>query len=188
MMRRLLPLAALLALAACDSYVDSPVDGFGNFIGDTLTFSLNPNRPDGDAANMLRVTGQGVTPEPLKPEDGNVWPGDLPPIKTLADLQKEGPTPLGDVPGSPSLPTTRSPVVPPLSIAPPPASQPTPGPKPQSRVFQTPSGPVVTSIGGNGIETFTSANGMTGTVINNGNGTATLIRADGTSSVVPVPR
>lgn len=188
-MRRLLPFGLLLLLPGCD-YVGNPLVGFADFISDTLTFHTNPNRPDSDAPNVKRATGVAVVADPLLPEEGHVWPGPLPPTKTLADLQKDtsGLEPdVAPMRGSSSSPTTVSPNVPALKITPAPLSQPVP-PKPQSRVFQTPTGPAISTIGGNGVETFTSSNGMMGTVINNGNGTATLVRSDGVSTVVPMPR
>lgn len=188
-MRRLLPFGLLLLLPGCD-YVGNPLEGFASFIGDTLTFTTNVNRPEANTPNTKRASGVAVATDPLLPEAGHVWPGPLPPTKTLADLQKDtsglepDTTPMN---GSSTPPPTMSPNVPALKITPAPLSQPVP-PKPQSRVYQTPTGPAISTVGGNGLETFTASNGMTGTVINNGNGTATLVRSDGVSTVVPMPR
>ena len=57
-MRRTALLGLTLLLPACENYVGNPLDGFGGFIADTHSFHTNPNRPPGDAPNMLRVEGQ----------------------------------------------------------------------------------------------------------------------------------
>jgi hypothetical protein len=88
-MRRIASLGLLLALAGCGQYVGSPFAGFGGFIADTHNISRSPNRPAGDSDNMRRVEGQPATSEPLVPEPGNVWPGPLPPDKTLADIERD---------------------------------------------------------------------------------------------------
>ncbi len=197
MMRRLFPLGLLLLLPACN-YIGSPIDGIGKFISDTISFSTGPNRPAGDAPNMVRVGGNAAPEQPLLPEAGNVWPGPLPPAKTLSDLQRDPgvvpgsgdassipkPMPIGNTVG-PAAPTR---TVPALRAAPPPPNQPLGANSPTGRVLQTPIGPAITSVGGNGTETFTLPTGKTGTVINNGNGTATLIGSDGSTTIVPVPR
>lgn len=201
MMRRLLPLSLLVMLPGCDfigNYVGNPFAGFGTFIGNTISFDTNPNRPQGDTPNLRRVRGDEQIADPLTPEPGNVWPGPLPPAKTLSDLQRDSAQPLGgmDPDPTPRITPPRGSSIPPAPLprasapilTPPPANQPLATPRPQSRVFQTPQGPAITNVGGNGIETFTLPNGMTGTVSNNGNGTATLIRSDGVTTVVTVPR
>jgi hypothetical protein len=209
-MRRLFPLGLLLLLPACN-YVGSPVDGAGNFLGDTISFRTNPNRPAGDAPNMLRVMGVEAPAEPLLSEPGDVWPGPLPPAKTLSDLQREpnaapavvpgsgdtenipGSGDAGSIPrpmprGSSMGPIAPTQTVPALRMPPPPANQPTGAGSPSTRVIQTPAGPAITSVGGNGIETFTMPSGKTGMVINNGNGTATLVGSDGSTVIAPIPR
>lgn len=190
MMRRLFPLGLLFLLPAC-SYVGNPFDGFGSFIGDTVTFHTKANQPQGDAPNMLRVTGQEAPSEPLLPEPGNVWPGPLPPARTLSDLAHDP----NLMPGTSTMtPLAPTPTVPPLRMAPPPPNQPGASASPNQpgasvgRVLQTPSGPAITSIGNNGVETFTMPNGRTGIVVNNGNGTATLNGADGATMIAPIPK
>ena len=42
--------------------------------------------------------------------------------------------------------------------------------------------------GGNGVQTYTDPKGGTGIVVPNGNGTSTLIGADGSVTTVPTPR
>lgn len=87
-MRRLAPLALVLLLPACATLVGNPFDGAGKAIGDTQTFQLNPNRPLGDAPNLLRVLGKPADEAPLQTEPGNVWPGPVAPTPTLQDLER----------------------------------------------------------------------------------------------------
>ncbi len=87
-MRRLALLALVLLLPACQTLVGSPFDGAGKAISDTETFTINPNRPQGDAPNLLRVEGKPVDEAPLQTEPGNIWPGPLPPPPTLEDLER----------------------------------------------------------------------------------------------------
>jgi len=189
----LLPALLLPALlAGCGSYAGSPGDGLGGFLGDVFSWNSNPNRPVLDSPNAMRVMGADVQTEPLQVEAGNIWPGPLPPARTMSDMQRElsGPLPPIDAPnprGSssppppPATPTTLPAPrpIPPQSAAPAPAA---------GRVLQTPSGPATTSIGGNGVETFTMPTGRTGIVMPNANGTLTLIGPDGTTQTIPAPR
>ena len=182
------------------NYVGSPFDGFGGFISDTITFTANPNQPSGDSTTVLRVKGQEPTAAPLTPQPGNVWPGPLPPMKTLADLEHEAQSPGFEVPDAGATkgtapvpatnavgptekakPATTNPLVP-IPTAP---AQPA---KPVSRVFQTPSGPATAITNPNGVETYTMPDGKTGIVVPNGNGTSTLIAHDGKVVTVPNPR
>lgn len=192
-------LAGGLALQGCSNYENplasasdifgNPVAGMGNFLGDTVSFTTNPNRPAGDAPNVQRVMGKGYEPDPLLPEPGNVWPGPLPPEKTMSDLQREGPL------GADPAPAPAAPVVAPrpvprasiVPVAPFPAAPATISP-PSGRVLQTPAGPGVTTRGPNGIETIMLPNGQMGTVMQNQNGTANVLMPDGRSFSVPYPR
>ena len=192
-------LAGSFALQGCSSFeipqpvvgdmFGNPVAGMGNFLGDTISFSPNPNRPAGDAPNVQRVMGKGYEPEPLLPEPGNVWPGPLPEPKTLSDLQREGtlgspdpaPTPAPMVAPRPVPRASAAPVAAPIGTAP-------SIPMPRGRVLQTPAGPGVTTMGPNGIETIMLPNGQMGTVMQNQNGTANVLMPDGRSFSVPYPR
>ena len=191
-------LAGSCALQGCSNYENplsavgdmfgSPVTGMGNFLGDTISFSPNPNRPAGDAPNVQRVMGKGYEPEPLLPEPGNVWPGPLPPDKTMSDLQREGTLGADPTPAAAPSPAPRP--VPRASITPvaPPAAPLSTIPPPRGRVLQTPAGPGVTTMGPNGIETIMLPNGQMGTVMQNQNGTANVLMPDGRSFSVPYPR
>jgi hypothetical protein len=107
-MRRI-ALSGLLLLSGCT--------GFGHFIGDTHTFSTNPNPPAGDSANMQRANGGAGVQQALIPETGQVWPTAIPAMPTLADIQRQmnlngsaepqlGPVPSGpgQIPGLGTLP------------------------------------------------------------------------------------
>ena len=186
-------LAAALLLSGCASYVGNPADGLGGFLGDVFSIRGAPNRPAIDSANARRVTGTEEEVEPLQPEPGNVWPGPLPPPRTMSDMQREmgNPLPPIDAP-APRGSSSPPPPLPPATATPPRATAPTLPPPvptaPTSRVLQTPQGPATTTIGGNGVETFTLPSGRTGIVMPNANGTLTLIGPDGTTQTIAAPR
>jgi hypothetical protein len=170
---RHIALISLVLLAGCD-YVGNPGAGFGGFMGDTVSFHSNPNQPVGNAPNMQRVMGRTADVQPLLPEPGNVWPGPLPPAKTLSDLQREAGTPIDSGAG---MTDVRGP-------APTPARAVAPQ---RPRVLATPDGPATTTVGSNGVETYTLPNGKQGLVMPNANGSLTLIGADGSTVIVPRP-
>lgn len=180
-MRRLvlpsLSLIGLILLAGC-AYVGDPTAGFGGFMSDTVSMQANPNMPAGEAPNMERVMGKTATVQPLLPEPGNVWPGPLPPAKTLSDLQHEAAPPIGGGPGVAGMPAVVAPKPMPSTLAAP----------AHGRVLNTPSGPATTTVGSNGVETYTLPNGKQGLVMPNANGTLTLIGSDGTTITVPAPK
>jgi hypothetical protein len=212
-----LTLAMPAVLSGCD-YAGSPFESFGNFIGDTHTVSLNPNRPVGDSENLRRVTGRGVSIDPLLPEPGNVWPGPSKPDPTLEDIERSQNQPLGSGTPPPPPPGMDQPVAPhpqprpdgpPVqagrrgSSSPPTAEAPVPQvspyaaapnrqpaqPPPRSGTIQTPQGPAALSSGGGGVQTYTPpTGGGVGLVVPNGNGTSTLIGPDGSVQTVPSPR
>jgi hypothetical protein len=200
-MRRLALIGLPLLLAGCN-YVGSPYEGFGGFLGDVHSIHVNPNKPLGSADNLRRVSGAEVETEPLLPESGNIWPGPLPPARSLSDLQRDpmsDPTTQQPSYGAPQQPPRGSSTPPnpgnaaPMSANPPPrpnAAAPPPQPPLSStgRILQTPNGPVPTIQGGNGVETFSQPGGRNGVVINNGNGTSTMIGTDGSTVTVPATR
>jgi len=173
--------------------------GADDFLADTFSYGTNPNRPLGDSMNMRRVQGLAAPAEAVVPESGNVWPKGVEPLPTLQDLEGEGRrtepprpvrppgTPLGTPLGSAASPgdmrstLQAAPVasVRPLVPAAPPA--PLPGP------YQTQTGPATVTGGTERYQTVTTPTG-TGVVVPNSNGTATLIRADGSVETVPVNR
>jgi hypothetical protein len=196
-MRRLALFGLALVLSGCS--------GFGEFLGDTTSYGINPNAPLGNSENMRRVTGLDTTTEPLTPEPGNIWPDVVAPTPTLQDLERQGnattpaPTPnmspyLPDHrqprPGSSTPPGSNQPPLPPDLQIPaqpaPPVSAVPPAPRPGQTV-QTRTGPGVTSGGTSAYQTLTTPNG-TAIVVPNGNGTSTVIRPDGTVETIPSPR
>lgn len=198
-MRRIALLLVPALLAGCATHVGNPADGLGGFLGRALSFNANANRPLAESPNARRAMGAGETAEALEAEPGNVWPGPLPPARTMSDMQRD----LGSLPPIDALPPRTSvappPVVtlppasvPPASVAAPrPIAPPVPATTPAAgagRVLQTSGGPAVTSIGSNGVETYTLPSGRTGIVLPNANGTLTLIGPDGTTQTIAAPR
>jgi len=192
-MRRIVLLGLLVSLSGCGT-------DFGHFLGDTHTFRSNPNMPAVDSENMRRVTGDDTSQQALTPEPGNIWPPPAGPMPTLMDLEKQSPpgqtgqnsvtppaigsggpqsvpqTALGAEPPAPMPRATTMPTIRPSSASPP-AS------------YQTPAGTAVTTGGGPGYSTTTNpGGGGNSIVVPNGNGTSTIIHADGTVETVPTPK
>lgn len=179
-MRRIAPLLlSTVLLAGCATHIGNPTAGMGGFLGDVLRLSGNPNRPAADSPNARRVMGAEVVADPLESEPGNIWPGPLPPARTMSDMQREMGGTLPPIDAPIDAPSPRGSSTPP---------QPAVQPMPSSRVLQTPAGLATTSIGSNGVETFTLPGGRTGIVMPNANGTLTLIGPDGTTQTIPAPR
>ena len=194
-MRRFALLGLLLATAGCAHYADSPFAGFGGFVGDTHTYARNPNLPAGDTDNVRRVLGETATSEPLTPEAGNVWPGPLPPQKTLEDLEKDPnallkPGDESNLQGPVGSSTPPGSAQPGLTVPPPPAPITQRAPlqsAPRPSTVQTPGGAATLNSTGS-VKTYTDPSGKTGIVVPNGNGTSTLIGPDGTVQTVPSPK
>lgn len=195
-MRRLLLLAALLALPGCQSFVGNPFDGFGGFLADTTSFHTDPNRPAADSENMKRAMGEPANTAPLLPEPGNVWPGRPRPEPTMQDIARNPGAPNPEPPpavhpqprGSSTPPGSVQPgTVQPAAPTPPPAATPAaPLSAPLSaRVIQTPQGMAIITDGANGVQQYTRPDGSTGRAIPNANGTLTLIGPGGAVQTVP---
>lgn len=113
-MHRVALLGLLLTATACatpDLSAHDPTaipqfedTGFAKFVNDTHTFASNPNLPDGDALNVLRVQSVAVSIDPLNQEPGTLWPGPPAPIKSLRDLQMES---NGSVAPDPRMPSAQ---------------------------------------------------------------------------------
>ena len=106
------------------------------------------------------VVGRDVAVTPLKTDPGDIWPGPLPPPKTLQDLERQGPSaPEQPVPGSPlSRGRSGNPLTAPLpngTTGTPPAGE----PQPDRRI-----------------------------IVPNGNGTSTVIHPDGRIETIPTPK
>jgi hypothetical protein len=204
-MRHIALLSLALGLSGC---------GYSTWWNPPFSGGYDPNRPVGDSENLRRVMGEASTVPPLTTEPGDIWPGPLPPAPTLKELVNEGGvTPQAEqpVPGSPlsrgSAPTpspnpavgsstpppAEQPGLPALRPAPPLSSYAAPPPAPPQRgpagqVIQTPGGPAVTTGGGPGYQTTVSPGGGQSIVVPNGNGTSTVIHADGRIETIQTPK
>jgi len=207
LMRPLAPLGLLLLLGACSSTdgFTNPFSGFGDYVGDTITFRSGPNRPVPESDNIRRVMGQDVELQPLLPDSGNIWPGTPRADPTMKDGQPGAAAPKpaasGVAPAATPTPVAQSsaPTVAPAAATPTPiAPAPTaaaPAPAiasaasiPSGTAVPTTMGSALITSGQNGIMSYTLPSGATGRAINNGNGTMTLIGADGTVLTAPAPR
>lgn len=81
-MRRIALASLTLMLGGC---------GYHTWWNPPFTTGFDPNLPVQNSVNMGRVMGQGIAVTPLTTEPGDIWPGPLPPPKTLQDLEKEAP-------------------------------------------------------------------------------------------------
>lgn len=204
-MRRIALLGLILCLSGC---------GYKTWWNPPFSGGYNPNRPDNGSENAQRVLGASSDAAPINPEPGDIWPGPLPPSPTLGDLESQsgGSQPEQPVPGSPlsrgvrppSLPETPSQgsstppaggqaVMPPAQTAPPlssyaaPHAAPPP-PNASGQVVQTPQGNSVTTGGGPGYSTAIQPGGGQSIIVPNGNGTSTVIHADGRIETIPTPK
>ena len=137
--------------------------GFPKYLADTHSFAGNPNRPESDALNVMRVEAIATSVEPLATETGTIWPGPPQPIRSLRDLQMETNPSIAP---EPRMPTSRQ-----LGEDTPGAAY-TPAPKapPSSPRSSTPT-------------TSTSA-----TVVTNADGTRTIIHPGGRVEFKPAPK
>ena len=206
MKRHIACLSLAFALSGC---------GYKTWWNPPFTAGTNPNLPVSDSENMQRTRGVAPTVTALTTEQGDIWPGPLKPAPTLADLESSGgltSQPEQPVPGSPLSRGTDAPSAspnpsvgsstppgnaqpgfatprsaPPLSsYAAPPAAP--PGRGPGGQVIQTPGGPTVTTGGGPGYQTSVSPGGGQSIIVPNGNGTSTVIHADGHVETIPTPK
>jgi hypothetical protein len=180
--------------------------GVGNYMQSTLSPSGNPNAPKTEALNMQRARGEAVAVQPITPMPGDVWPGPVPPVPTLDQIQKRMNTPLsqeynqqynasaGAAPSSSDRssllgpPGVTSRIINPAFVPPPvPASPP---PFQVGQELMTPYGPagVVTGSSNGRYQMVAPINGQGGGMLMpNGNGTATLIGPDGQQTTVLQP-
>jgi hypothetical protein len=182
-MRRIALLGLFLLLTGCGT-------DFGKFLGDTHTFNSGPNMPPGDSENLRRVSGYDSTQQPLLPEPGNIWPPPAGPMPTLMDLEKQTDQ------NAPAAPATGYGAVPPAvpsggvgAVAPMATPKAATIPSVRPSTVQTPNGTAVTTGGGPGYSTTTGPAGAgQSIVVPNGNGTSTVIHADGTVETIPTPK
>jgi len=205
-MPRFASLTLALLLSGC---------GFKTWSDLPFSTGSNPNLPGVTSETMLRVQGLEPSVQPLATEPGDIWPGPLPPAPTLKDLEATGgliSQPTAPVPGSPLSRGTGAPLpspnegrgsstlsgaaspgltapraAPPVSsYATPPVAPPARGP--DGQVIQTPSGAAVSSGGTPAYQTTNTPGGGQSIIVPNGNGTSTVIHADGRIETIPTPK
>jgi hypothetical protein len=98
-MRRLqyaLALLLLITLSGCASE--------RHFARDSLWPFGNPNAPDNTSETASRALGRSPDVTPIAPQAGNVWPGAVQPVPTIADIERNMNQPLGQeyIPSLPS--------------------------------------------------------------------------------------
>ena len=159
LMRRI-ALVSLTMLGGC---------GYHTWWNPPFTTGYSPNTPVTNSVNMSRVKGQDVAVTPLRTEPGDIWPGPLPPPKTLQDLERQSPTSSqAPTPGSP-LERAGNPLLAPL-----------------------PNGAPAARAGASGATSSNPAPGPTQPdrriIVPNGNGTSTVIYPDGRIETIPTPK
>lgn len=208
-MRRILLLGMLAGLSGC---------GYKTWSNPPFSGGYNPNLPQQNSENFQRVLGRNADQAPINPEAGDIWPGPLPPSPTLSDLesdssltqQPEAPVPgsplsrgiTGSVPSIPETPSrgsstpsgAGSAVMPPVQMAPPLSSYSTPAAPPSGKnrsgqIVQTPGASAPVTTGGTpGYSTAIQPGGGQSIIVPNGNGTSTVIHADGRIETIPTPK
>lgn len=152
LMRRI-ALVSLTMLSGC---------GYHTWWNPPFTTGYSPNVPITNSVNMSRVNGRDVAVTPLTTEPGDIWPGPLPPPKTLQDLERQSPT-------SPQAPTKGSPLGR--------AGNPLLGPVPNGSHGSTTGSPAPSQ-----------PEPDRRIIVPNGNGTSTVIYPDGRIETIPTPK
>lgn len=198
-----------VGLSGCTRAADSIAGLQGSLSGTYDRFGPNwggmrPVMPT-ESLTVQRVRGAGDPQEPLRPEPGDVWPGEEAPRATLANPEdvlrgeeRRGIT-LNDpiaLPRSPrgssgafeQSPRAAPAVISPIFEAPalPPRANRTDGAPDSGQVFQSQQGPVTTTGGSGRVSTTISPQGS-GLAIRDG-ATTTLIGPGGNVQQVPTPR
>jgi len=162
LMRRFALVSLTMMLGGC---------GYHTWWNPPFTTGYNPNLPNTDSINVSRVMGHGVAVTPLTSEPGDIWPGPLPPPKTLQDLEQQSQTGTqAPVKGSP-LDRSGNPLLAPL-----------PNGAPGSTSGSVRGGNPTTSPPGPGEPTDRRI------IVPNGNGTSTVIYPDGRIETIPTPK
>jgi hypothetical protein len=198
-MWRFASLGLAMLLAGC---------GYATWANAPFTAGSNPHAPVGSSENLRRAMGENAEVPALTPEPGNIWPGPLPPMPSLGDLERQGnlqSLPEQPVPGSPlnrgtapgQLSGPLAPSLPPQvshgSSTPPSSNQPglatIPIPSPSSPRTQAtppargPAGQTVPTREGPGVTTGGGQGYQTMTLP--GGGTAIVVpNGNGTSTVI----
>ena len=154
LMRRIALLSLTMSVGGC---------GFNTWWNPPFTTGFNPNVPMTNSVNVGRSMGQGVAVSPLVTEPGDIWPGPLPPARTLQDLQRQAPATTQLPAPSRSGQINRS-------------SDPLLAPLPAGSTARTPSGGRAAPPADRRI------------IVPNGNGTSTVIHPDGRIETIPTPK
>jgi hypothetical protein len=152
-MRRIALLSLTTLLGGC---------GYNTWWNAPFTTGYNPNAPIADSVNVRRAMGEGVAVTPLTTEPGDIWPGPLPPPKTLQDLERQDPMSM-----QPAAPTKGSPL----------------DRSGRSLTAPLPNGPAGGPASGD-----TSSQADRRIIVPNGNGTSTVIHPDGRIETIPTPK
>ncbi|UPY35116.1 hypothetical protein [Sediminicoccus sp. KRV36] len=158
---------------------------------------MRPTMPN-ESLTVQRIRGQADPLEPLRPEPGDVWPGEDAPRATLANPEEAlrgirtsetEPRRTRGTSGYENSPGAAPPVMSPIFEAPtpPPRANRTDGASTGSgQVFQSQQGPVVGTGGSGRVQSTVSPQGS-GLAIRDG-ATTTLIGPGGNVQQVPTPR
>lgn len=198
-LRAMAMLALSFGLAGC-AQVESRIAGVQGSLGGVHD-RFGPNwggmRPamPSESLTVQRIRGQTAPVTPLRPEPGDVWPGEEGPRATLANPEEalrgvrtsDSPPRRGSS-GFDNAPGAAPPVLSPIFEAPPqpPRANRTDGQAPAGQVFQSQQGPVVGTGGAGRVQSTVSPQGS-GLAIRDGAMT-TLIGPDGRVQQVPTPR
>ncbi|PPQ31984.1 hypothetical protein [Rhodopila globiformis] len=132
-------------------------------------------------------SSSGLTSQPEAPVPGSPLDRGLSGPSPSPNPNSGSSTPPGtNLPGL----ATPQPAPPLSSYAAPPATPPgqAKGQVPTGQVIQTPEGPMVSTGSGSNYQTTTSPGGGQSIVVPNGNGTSTVIHADGRIETIPTPK
>ena len=184
-------IVALLGLTLMLPPLVLPLGGCGDtWMDPPFTGGRNPHLPVADSDNLRRVMGLDAPTAALEAEPGDIWPGPLPPSPTLQDL--EGQSGIGSAAQQPNYSTGGAVSLPaPIPLVPPgrPSATVQPAPRdPAGQIIPTARGPAISTGGGPGYQTTTTPGGGTAIVVPNGNGTSTVIHADGRIETIPTPK
>ena len=174
-MRRIALLSLTALLGGCE---------FNTWWNPPFTSGYNPNRPIAVSPNIRRAMGEGIAVTPLATEPGDIWPGPLPPPRSLQDLQRQAGMASGAARPTPGSPLNRG------GSLRPGAGNPLLAPLPGGTTIPRPSGG---ASSGPASGTSTAPPGTPAApvdrriIVPNGNGTSTVIHPDGRIETIPTP-
>lgn len=176
-------LMAPLLLAGCT--------GFRTFLDNTHGTAAHVNAPVGNSEAMRTVNGVRGTSEqlPLPADSGNIWPGALPKIATLEDLQRTAPPTLEGVTAPPlaNLPGLSIPTIP-HHLQPRPGEDGTVLNGPLASPGAAITLPRDTGVLPRALPPSRVPVSPGSTVVPNGDGTSTVIAPNGTITTIPTPK